>query len=34
MFIPTIELFSGEIWHTSYGLEVLEIILKHVRQGF
>lgn len=34
MFIPTIELFSGEIWHTSYGLEVLEIILKHVKQGF
>lgn len=25
-FIPQVELFSGEIWHSSYGLEILEIL--------
>ncbi len=25
-FIPTVELYSGEIWHNSYGLEVLELL--------
>ena len=25
-YIPRVELYSGEIWHSSYGLEVLEIL--------
>ncbi len=29
-FIPQIELFSGEIWHNDFGLEVLEIMYQHL----
>ena len=31
-FISRIELYSGEIWHNSYGLEVLEILNSHLSQ--
>lgn len=29
-FIPKIELYSGEIWYNSYGLEILEILYSHL----
>lgn len=32
--INLIELFSGEIWHTSFGEEVLEVTLKAIARGF
>lgn len=32
-YIPVIELYSGEIWHTSYGIEVLDIVEKAVQNG-
>lgn len=31
--IPKIELYSGEIWHMSYGLEVLEVIYQALKKG-
>lgn len=31
--IPTIEFFSGEIWHSTYGLEVLEILYRALDRG-
>ena len=30
---PQIELYSGEIWHTDYGVEVLDICLSYVKRG-
>ena len=30
--IPEIELYSGEIWHSSFGLEVLDIILESLQK--
>lgn len=32
-YIPTIEIFSGEIWHLDYGLEVLNILYQSVLNG-
>ena len=32
-YIPHIEYFTGEIWHSNYGLEVLEITLDAVKRG-
>lgn len=29
-FIQKVELYSGEIWHNTYGLEVLEILYNHL----
>ena len=31
--IPKGDLFSGEIWHTDFGLQVLELTLKYLQQG-
>lgn len=31
--IPVLDLFSGEIWHSEYGLEVLDIIYDAVERG-
>ena len=31
-YIPKVELFSGEIWHSNYGLEVLEILYQSLSQ--
>lgn len=31
-FIPRVELYSGEIWHNSYGLEILDILYRHLSQ--
>lgn len=34
-YVPrVVDLFSGEIWHTQLGLDILEIVLKYVRQGW
>lgn len=34
-YIPaTLDLFSGEIWHTQFGLDVLNTILEYVRNGW
>ena len=30
---PEIELFSGEIWHTDFGIEVLDILLQACKDG-
>lgn len=32
-YIPTIEIFSGEIWHTNFGLDILEIIYQGIQKG-
>lgn len=32
-YIPNIEIFSGEIWHSDYGLEVLEVLKDGVARG-
>jgi hypothetical protein len=29
-YIPQIELYSGEIWHTDFGLDILEKLYKAV----
>lgn len=31
--IPELEFFSGEIWHTDFGAEVLEITLEYMKKG-
>jgi radical SAM protein with 4Fe4S-binding SPASM domain len=31
--IPSVEFFSGEIWHNEYGLEVLDISLEALKRG-
>lgn len=31
--IPKCEFFTGEIWHTAFGLEVLEITLEYLKKG-
>ena len=31
-FLPNLDLFSGEIWHTSFGLEILDIVYEYVTQ--
>ena len=31
--IPWIELFSGEIWHLEFGIEVLNITLEYIKKG-
>ena len=28
-----VELFSGEVWHTEYGFEILSLILEYIRKG-
>lgn len=33
-FIPEIDLFTGEIWHSSFGLEILDLIYKKIQNGF
>lgn len=33
LYIPKFSLFSGEIWHTSLGLEVLKAILEAIQKG-
>lgn len=33
LYIPKISLFSGEIWHTSLGIEVLKTILDFIQKG-
>lgn len=32
-YIPSIEYFTGEIWHSEYGLKVLEMTLQAVKNG-
>lgn len=32
-YIPSIEFFTGEIWHTSYGLKLLDIVFQAIKQG-
>ena len=31
--IPKIEFFTGEIWHTNFGLEILEITYQYLQNG-
>ncbi len=31
--IPTVDIFSGEIWHTQFGLDVLNLILLYLDKG-
>lgn len=31
--IPKIEFFTGEIWHTNFGLEILEITYQYLQKG-
>lgn len=31
LYIPRIELFSGEIWHSDFGLKVLDITYEHLK---
>ena len=31
--INTIEIFSGDIWHTNFGVEILEIFLFYIKKG-
>ena len=31
--IPTLDMFSGEIWHSQLGLDVLDITLEYLRKG-
>lgn len=31
--IPTIDLYTGEIWHSNFGLQILDILLEAVRNG-
>lgn len=31
--IPKAELFTGEIWHTQFGLDVLDLTLKYLQKG-
>lgn len=31
--IPKIEFFSGEIWHTKFGLDVLDLTLEYIKNG-
>ena len=31
--IPTVDVFSGEIWHTDFGVQFLEITLDYIRMG-
>lgn len=33
MFIPEIEYFSGEVWHTQFGLDVLELTYQKLLNG-
>lgn len=33
-FIPNVELYSGEIWHTKFGLDILEILYQSIDKGF
>ena len=32
-YIPSIDLFSGEIWATDFGLQILQIILDYIKKG-
>lgn len=32
-YIPSIDLFTGEIWHTQFGLNVLELIYQKILKG-
>ena len=32
-FIPRIEFFSGEIWHSQYGLDVLQLTYDYLKKG-
>lgn len=32
-YISTIEFYSGEIWHTQYGLDVLELTYEYTKKG-
>ena len=34
MFIPRIDLFTGEIWHSQFGLDVLNTIYNKMVEGF
>ena len=34
MYIPRIDLFTGEIWHAQFGLDVLDLIYKKILEGF
>lgn len=31
--IPKLEFFSGEIWHTQFGLDVLDLTLQYIKKG-
>ena len=31
--IPIIDIFSGEIWHTQFGLDILQITLDYIKKG-
>lgn len=31
--IPKVEFFTGEIWHTNFGLQVLDITLEYLKKG-
>ena len=34
-YVPqTLDLFSGEIWHTQFGLDILELVLEYVNKGW
>lgn len=33
-FIPEIDLFTGEIWHSSFGLQILDLIYEKIQAGF
>lgn len=32
-YIPTIEFFTGEVWHNQYGLDMLQIVLDAIKRG-
>lgn len=31
--IPKCEFFTGEIWHTQFGLDVLDLTLQYLKKG-